>query len=100
MHWKSFIRKYIHNKYFYTGAAFIIWLAFFDQESLLEQYRLSATIHELRDQKSFFQEEIEYNETTLRELETDSAKLEQLAREKYFMKRDNEEIFVIIKEEE
>ncbi|MEJ2596042.1 MAG: hypothetical protein P8100_13185 [bacterium] len=100
MRWKSLFKKYIHNKYFYTGAVFLVWLAFFDQESLLEQLRLSRTLHELEDQKSYYQEEIEYNETTLQELENDSAKLEQLAREKYFMKRDNEEIFVIIKEKE
>ncbi len=100
MRWKTFFRKYIHNKYFYTAVVFLVWLAFFDQESMLEQFRLSSTLHELEDQKSYYQEEIEYNERTLQELESDSTKLEQLAREKYYMKRDNEEIFVIIKEEE
>jgi cell division protein FtsB len=99
MMWRSIFRKYIHNKYFYTGAAFVIWLTFFDQESLIDQYRLSRTIDELEDQKTFYLEEIDRNERTLYELENDSARLEQLAREKYFMKRDNEEVFVIIKDD-
>ena len=96
---KDFFLKYINNKYFYTGLAFLIWLVFFDQESMIDQNRLSNTLEDLNDQKSFYVEEIQQNEKTIFELENDSTKLEKFAREKYYMKRDNEEIFVIVHED-
>jgi cell division protein FtsB len=91
-----FFRKYINNKYFYTAFAFLVWMVFFDQESFIEQYRLSQTLRGLESQKEFYIEEIEKNEMTIDLLETDSSALEKFAREKYFMKKDNEEVFVII----
>ncbi len=96
---KDFFKKYINNKYFYTGLAFIVWLIFFDQESLIDQYQLSSTLENLEDQKTYYQDEIEYNEKTIYELENDSTKLEKFAREKYYMKKDNEEVFVIVDED-
>ncbi len=96
---KVFFKKYINNKYFYTGLAFVVWLIFFDQESLIDQYRLSNTLKNLENQKTYYQDEIERNEKTIYELENDSTKLEKFAREKYYMKKDNEEIFVIVDED-
>jgi len=97
---KNFYRKYIHNKYFYTGFAFLVWMIFFDQESFIQQYKLSSTLENLEEQKTFYLEEIEKNEKTIELLETDSSALEKFAREKYYMKRDNEEVFVLVEEEE
>lgn len=97
---KDLFRRYLHNKYFYTGMFFLIWMLFFDQENLIVQYELSATLHQLEDQKIFYLEETAVNRETIQLLETDSAKLETLAREKYYMKRENEDIFVIIREED
>lgn len=96
---KTFLRKYINNKYFYTGLVFVIWMVFFDQESFIEQYKLSQTLQGLENQKTFYLEEIDKNQKTIEILKTDSSALEKLAREKYYMKRDNEEIFVIVKED-
>lgn len=95
---KTFFQKYINNKYFYTGLAFVIWMVFFDQESFIEQYKLSQTVDGLESQKSFYLEEIEKNDQTIKTLENDTAALERFAREKYYMKRDNEEVYVIVKE--
>ena len=97
---RDFFYKYIHNKYFYTGLIFLVWLIFFDQESMIDQYRLSNTLDGLEDQKAYYEEEIKNNEQTIYELENDTSKLERFAREKYYMKKENEEIFVIIEEEE
>ncbi len=94
------IRKIIFNKYFYTGTAFLIWILFFDQDNFVEQYRLSQTLNDLRNKKEYYQAEIEKNRKKINLLETDSAFLEKFAREKYYMKRDNEEVFVIIHKKE
>ncbi len=91
-----FFKKYIHNRYFYTGLAFIVWMLFFDQENIIEQIRLSRHLDELERQKSFYQEEITNNKETIYLLEHDTLRLEQYAREKYFMKKDGEDVFVLV----
>lgn len=96
----SFFRKYINNKYFYTAFAFVVWMLFFDQESFIEQYKLSKTLNGLEDQKTFYLEEIDKNEKTIEILEKDTSALEKYAREKYYMKRENEEVFVLVPAED
>jgi cell division protein FtsB len=91
-------RKYFHNKYFYTGLVFLVWMIFFDQENFIEQYHLTKTLNDLDSKKEFYQEEIAQNEEKIKLLETDAEYLEKFAREKYFMKKENEDVFVIIRE--
>jgi cell division protein FtsB len=91
-------RKYFHNKYFYTGLVFLVWMIFFDQENFIEQYHLTKTLNDLDSKKEFYQEEIAQNEEKINLLETDAEYLEKFAREKYFMKKENEDVFVIIRE--
>jgi cell division protein FtsB len=95
-----FFRKYILNKYFITGLGFIVWMVFFDQESFIDQFRLSRTLNDLEHQKEYYLEEIEKTRGAIDILENDTAHLEKYAREKYYMKKDNEDVFVIIEEEE
>jgi cell division protein FtsB len=97
---KNFFFKYIHNKFFYAGFLFAVWLVFFDQENLIVQHELSTTLHDLRNQKEYYIGETEKNQQTIQQLETDSAALEKLAREKYYMKRKNEDVFVVVKEDD
>jgi cell division protein FtsB len=94
---KKFFFKYVHNRFFYTGLFFVVWMVFFDQENLIVQNRLSNTLQELQQQKTFYLEETASNKQTIRRLESDTAALEKLAREKYYMKRDNEDVYVIVK---
>jgi len=74
-------------------------MLFFDQENFITQYQLSQTLNDLQNKKEFYQTETENNLSIIEKLETDTAWLEKFAREKYFMKKDNEEVFVIIREE-
>jgi len=96
---KTFIKKYINNKYFYTGLAFVVWMIFFDQESFIDRYRLNRTLERLENQKAFYLDEISKNEAAIYILENDTSQLERFAREKYYMKKDNEDVFVIVREE-
>jgi cell division protein FtsB len=97
---KAFFLKYLNNKFFYTGLVFLVWLTFFDQENLLVQNNLRNTLDDLKDQKEFYLEETEKNQQTIESLETDSTQLEKLAREKYYMKRENEDVYVFVNEKE
>jgi len=56
-----FFKKYINNRYFYTGLLFVVWMVFFDQENIVEQLKLSKNLNELEDQKEFYLEEINTN---------------------------------------
>ncbi len=91
-----FFRKYINNKYFYTGLLFLVWWIFFDQESLIVQYNLSSLRSGLEEQKEYYKSEIEKDQAAINTLQNDTVFLEKYAREKYFMKKDDEDVFVIV----
>ncbi len=94
---KRFFSKYINNRYFYTGLAFVIWMAFFDNDNFREQMKLTHKIEQLQQKKQFYQSEIEKNKSALNALKYDTTQLEKFAREKYFMKKDNEDVYVVIR---
>jgi len=77
----------------------LAWLTFFDSNDLLSQYRLATKKRDLEQRKKFYQEQIEEVKHDRVALE-DPEQLEKIAREKYFMKRENEDIYVIVPEEE
>lgn len=73
---------------------FIIWMIYFDSNSLLTHKRLNKDIEELNERKSYYNNEIKKDQRELKLMQSDSG-LEKYAREKLFMKKDNEEIFLI-----
>lgn len=88
----------LNNKYVVSTAAFLVWLMFFDNNSLIRQSRLSGQLRDLKKQKAFYEEAIGKNREASRELMNDEDLLEKFARERYLMKKDNEDIFVIIRD--
>ncbi len=96
----SKIPNWLKNKYAITIAIFIIWLAFFDQNNFLVQYDFKNELKTLEQDKAFYLEEIKKTKTELNELTTNPVTLEKFAREKYLMKKDNEEVFVFELEKE
>lgn len=79
--------------------AFVIWVAFFDQHNLISQIELRAELYQLNTDKEYYQAEIIRIREDLDELLSNNDKLEKFAREKYFMKKKNEEIFVFTAED-
>jgi cell division protein FtsB len=86
------------NKYTITLIIFLIWMLFFDRNDLFTQYKLWADYKKLEKEKLFYINEIEKDAARLKELKTNRKTLEKFSRERYLMKRDNEEIFIITKE--
>jgi len=86
------------NKYFVAAAAFVVWMLFFDKNDVLSQYEYRHEVKDLRVEKDFYQKETAQVKKDLNELSTNLKSAEKFAREKYFMKKENEDIFVIIKE--
>lgn len=89
------IKPLFKNKYFVTALAFLVWIGLFDQNNLVERFRMYRQINELENQKEHYVEEIEQNNRKLKELQSNPANLEKFAREEYLMKKKNEVIFVI-----
>lgn len=89
----------IRNKYLIAGIAFLTWMLFFDRNDLMSQYEYRQELNKRRAEKEFYIKETEKTVKDLNELTTNRAKLEKFAREKYLMKKDNEDVFVIIEEE-
>ena len=84
------------NKYFIAIVFTLVWLLFFDRYDFISQRRLYSQLKDLRNEKKYYSNEIDKNVVALNSLLTDSLNLEKFAREKYYMKKDNEDIFVII----
>jgi len=88
----------LRNKYILASLAFLVWLTFFDRNNFIAQIRLGRTLNEQRQQKDFYQKEIKKDSTAIHDIISDSVSLEKFAREKYLMKKDNEDIFLIVEE--
>ena len=86
------------NKFFIVTVAFIVWMLFFDKNDLISQYEYHQQVNSLKQERDFYQTETDKVNKDLDELTSNPQKLEKFAREKYLMKKDNEDVFVIVKE--
>jgi cell division protein FtsB len=91
---KRFINL-IKNKFFLVTVIFVVWMVFFDKNDLFSQYQYSQQLTKLEQERDFYKDEIVKVNRDLDELTSDKAKLEKFAREKYLMKKENEDVFVI-----
>ncbi|GAB5539153.1 MAG: septum formation initiator family protein [Salibacteraceae bacterium] len=91
---------YAKNRYVVTTMLFVIWLAFFDQHNMISQIEFKAELYRLNQDKAYYQQAIIEIREDLEELLSDDRKLERFARERYYMKKPSEEIFVFVSEEE
>ena len=89
----------IRNKYLIAFVAFITWMLFLDHNDLMSQYEYRSQLNKLEAEKAFYTLESAKAVKDLNELTTNQSKLEKFAREKYLMKKEDEDVFVIIQEE-
>ncbi|MES2810203.1 MAG: septum formation initiator family protein [Bacteroidota bacterium] len=86
------------NKYFIITIAFVVWMIFFDKNDLLSQYQYHQEVAQLEQERDFYKQQNVKVARDLDELTSNPQKLEKFAREKYLMRKDNEDVFVIVKE--
>jgi len=92
------LSQLFRNKFFWVTAAFLVWMLFFDKNDLLSQYQYHQQLSKLKTERDFYTKETEKVSKDLSELSSNPAQLEKFAREKYLMKKDNEDVFVIVKD--
>jgi cell division protein FtsB len=88
------IPYWLKNKYSITFLVFLIWLAFVDQNDMITQYSYHRDLRKLKSERDYFKEATEKTRQELEDLTKNPATLEKFARENYFMKKNNEEVFV------
>ena len=96
--WKK-VKPVVKNKFFITSFLFMLWILAFDQNNLIERRKLIRELNQLKREKQFYIERIDNDSRRLNELRTDNENLEKFAREEYLMKKENEDIFLIVEED-
>lgn len=90
----SFWFKFISNKYIWVLLFFASWMLFLDNYSYLDHRVLDKQIDELEDNKKYYLDEIKKDEENIKLLKNPD-QVEKYAREKYYMKKDSEDIYII-----
>jgi cell division protein FtsB len=86
--------KPFKNIFILILVVFAIWMLFFDANSWLIHHELNTEIKDLENEKEYYKKEIEKDKIDLKKLSTEEG-IEKFAREAYYMKRENEEIYII-----
>jgi hypothetical protein len=92
----GYIWKILKNYYVLATIGFIVWVGFFDNDNVLSQFQARKELNGLLQQKKYYTDEIQKNKNLVKSLSTDILALEKFGREKYLMKKDNEDIYLII----
>jgi len=87
---------FLKNKFILTALIFFVWLLLFDSNNLVDRMHAIVTLRQLETDKEYYISKIIEDSTKLHELRTNNDNLEKFAREQYLMKKDNEDLFVIV----
>jgi cell division protein FtsB len=90
------IQKYVLNKYTITICMFLVWMIFFDKTSFLVINELNGEISRYEDQLEYYKTEYGKNDAFYKKLMNNKEEKEKYARENYFMKKPDEEIFILV----
>lgn len=87
--------KIATNKYVLISAVFVVWILFFDASAWLGPQRdLDQQISEKEQTKAFYKKGIAADKKRIKQLQ-DSSGIEKFGRERYLMKKENEEVYII-----
>jgi cell division protein FtsB len=92
------IYSVLRNKYVLTLTALAVWLLFFDRNDVFTQYYRHQEVKKLETEANYFKSEIAKNKKEESELKSDPKLLEKFAREHYLMKKDGEDIYVLVED--
>jgi len=89
------IPSWLKNKYFIAVGVFAAIMLFFDKNDVFTQSARNTQLKELQKSKQYYIERIASERKELEQLKSNPGTVEKYAREKYLMKRDNEDLFII-----
>jgi cell division protein FtsB len=90
-----YIPSFIYNKFFLAAILFVVWMLFFDRNDLFTQMERKNELQQIEQNKDYFAQKIAEGKKFSRDMRTNADAVEKFAREKYLMKRENEDLFLI-----
>ena len=101
---KKILEKIRNWRFRYIAAVILllfgVWILFFDNFNLIDRFEKMSKLHELHETEKYYEKENLENSARLEELMSGKEELEKFAREQYYMKEEDEDIFLVILEEE
>ena len=95
MKFLTHIPSWLKNKYLLTGTFFVIWMLFFDPKDILSDFERRDKLNELQTSELHLKQQITDAKQELGLLKNNALSIEKYAREKYLMKKDNEDLFIV-----
>ena len=89
----------LRNKFVISFLVFLTWMTFFDENSFISTIENRIKLAELEDERDHYLKEIAQSTDDLKLLQNNQELLEKFARERYLMKKENEDIFIFSVEE-
>jgi len=86
--------RILGNKYMLILILFLVWMFYFDTNSYFIHKELNDDVNALEETKEFYNEEIKNDKAFIEKMK-DSDEVEKYAREKYYLKKQNEDIYII-----
>jgi cell division protein FtsB len=87
--------RVVRNKYAMAVIAFVLWILFFDRNDVFTQWDRKSELQKLETSKEYYVTEIASLKKELVELQSNTAILEKFARENFYLKRPNEDVFIV-----
>lgn len=87
--------RIFRNFYVMATAIFLLWMLVLDSNNLVARFSLTSKLNTLEAEKAWYEEKIQEVQKDRDELFGDRESLEKFAREKYLMKKDSEDIFIV-----
>ena len=85
----------IEQNYLITFIVFLVWIFFIDKFDIITQIKMNKEFKQLKQQQEFYKEEIEKDSTKIYNLNNNPEEQERFARERFLMKKENEDLFII-----
>jgi cell division protein FtsB len=92
------IFRFLRNKFVLATLFFVLWILFFDHNNFFLYNQYKSELNGLTENKKYYKEQIEKTQKEIELIKTSPLWLEKIAREKYLMKREGEDIFVVKEE--
>ena len=95
MNFLTSIASFLRNKYFLALTFFVAWMLFFDRDDVFTQMERKRELSRIKNSKTYYANQITQDKNFSKDLQFNASAIEKLAREKYLMKKDNEDLYLI-----
>ncbi len=92
---RAILLNLLKNKYFIATTFILVWMLFLDRNNWIHQYNKYNKLQEMKAEKAYYKQKIKETREARKELMKNSESLERFAREEYFMKKPDEELYII-----